>query len=129
MKKVFLGGTTANGGKWRDSLIPKLKIEYYNPVVPNWTEEDYQKELSIRKNPSYILLYAITPDSPSVYSIAEVVEDSNKNPERTVFYFDELSYPLHSHELKALQKVGKMVRDNGAFWAHTEKQLLDYLNN
>jgi len=48
MKEVFLGGT-CNGSKWRDILIPRLKISYFNPVVDNWTEEDYQKELKIIK--------------------------------------------------------------------------------
>ena len=32
MKKVFLGGT-CNGSDWRKKLIPKLKIDYFNPVV------------------------------------------------------------------------------------------------
>ncbi len=30
--KVFLGGTVSDS-KWRDYLIPKLEIEYFNPVV------------------------------------------------------------------------------------------------
>lgn len=30
--KFFLGGTT-NNTNWRDKLIPKLKIDYFNPVV------------------------------------------------------------------------------------------------
>jgi hypothetical protein len=37
MKKVFLGGT-CNESLWRDKLIKLLKIEYFNPVVPDWTE-------------------------------------------------------------------------------------------
>jgi hypothetical protein len=35
---VFLGGT-CNNSKWRDILIPKLKVSYFNPVVENWTPE------------------------------------------------------------------------------------------
>ncbi len=33
-KKVFLGGT-CNGSLWRDALIKKLNIDYFNPVVPD----------------------------------------------------------------------------------------------
>ena len=36
--KVFLGGT-CNNSKWRDKLIPMLNIDYFNPVVDDWTEE------------------------------------------------------------------------------------------
>jgi hypothetical protein len=32
MNKVFLGGTCAET-TWRDDLIPKLQIDYFNPVV------------------------------------------------------------------------------------------------
>ena len=31
-RKVFLGGT-CNESTWRDELIKKLKIDYFNPVV------------------------------------------------------------------------------------------------
>ena len=37
MKKVFLGGTT-NDSNWRDLLIKKIKIDYFNPVVKDWNE-------------------------------------------------------------------------------------------
>jgi len=37
MKRVFLGGT-CNNSKWRDVLIPRLKIDYFNPVVDDWNE-------------------------------------------------------------------------------------------
>ncbi len=36
MKKVFLGGT-CNESTWRDRLIKLLKINYFNPVVKDWT--------------------------------------------------------------------------------------------
>lgn len=41
MKRVFLGGT-CNESKWREELISKLdlnSIEYFNPVVEDWTKE------------------------------------------------------------------------------------------
>lgn len=42
-KKVFLGGTV-NGSDWRDKLIKILDIDYFNPVVDDWTEDDYKEE-------------------------------------------------------------------------------------
>ena len=46
-KKVFLGGTCAES-TWREKLIPLLKINYFNPVVDDWTEECYKEELRQR---------------------------------------------------------------------------------
>lgn len=42
--KVFLGGTCAET-TWRDKIIDKLSenIEYFNPVVKNWTPADQKK--------------------------------------------------------------------------------------
>ena len=39
MKKVFLGGT-CNESLWRDKLIKKLEIDYFNPIVKDWTPKD-----------------------------------------------------------------------------------------
>ena len=43
MKKVFLGGT-CNGSTWREELIPILEINYFNPVVSDWTPEVNKKK-------------------------------------------------------------------------------------
>ena len=43
MVKVFLGGT-CNNSTWRDTLIPLLKIDYFNPVVDDWTPECQEQE-------------------------------------------------------------------------------------
>jgi hypothetical protein len=41
--RVFLGGT-CNGTTWRDSMIKDLKVDYFNPVVEDWTPEAQQEE-------------------------------------------------------------------------------------
>ena len=38
MVKVFLGGTTSSS-KWREELIPLLKVDYFNPIVKHWSKE------------------------------------------------------------------------------------------
>ena len=81
MSKVFLGGTCANSN-WRGELIPKLNIEYFNPVVSNWTPECQEEELRQREECDYVL-YTLTRVF-STYSIAEVIDDSNKRPEKTI---------------------------------------------
>lgn len=129
MKKVFLGGT-CNGSKWRDILIPKLKIDYFNPVVENWDEEAQKREIEERQNCDYCL-YVITPKMTGVYSIAEVVEDSIKRPEKTLFFYLEVDQKkeFDQHQLKSLKQVAQMVKNNGAKVFENSKELINFLNN
>lgn len=108
--KVFLGGT-CNNSTWRDKLIPLLKIDYFNPVVDDWTPECQDEEIRQRKLCDYCL-YTITPKMTGVYSIAEVVDDSNKRPEKTILcvLYDGFTADKHT----SLKSVGKMVEANGA---------------
>ena len=39
--KVFLGGT-CNESTWRNRIIPMLAIDYFNPVVDDWNEEEHR---------------------------------------------------------------------------------------
>ncbi len=90
-KTVFLGGTCAET-VWREKLIAILKIDYFNPVVEDWTEECMKEERIQRETCDYCL-YVITPSMQGVYSIAEVVDDSNKRPEKTIFCLLEKEIP------------------------------------
>jgi len=85
MKKVFLGGT-CNGSVWRDNLIKHLRCDYFNTVIDDWNEAAQQEEIKQRSQCDYVL-YVITPKMTGVYSIAEVVEDSIKRPNKTLFCF------------------------------------------
>lgn len=113
--KVFLGGT-CNGSTWRDALIPMLRpsVDYFNPVVPNWTPECQEREIRERQAAD-IVLYVITPKMTGFYSIAEVVEDSIKRPNNTVLVTLEqddgqLFSPAQAKSMKAVEN---MVHRNG----------------
>ena len=134
MKKVFLGGT-CNGSTWRNGLIEILEIDYFNPVVEEWTEECYQEELRQREICDYCL-YVITPRMTGVYSIAEVVDDSNKRPEKTIFCVltadinDKGEFMMFNEgQLKSLDKVGAMVEKNGGKYFMTLREVAKFLNN
>lgn len=123
--KVFLGGT-CNESKWRDMLIPLLdEIDYFNPVVDDWTEEAYQNELVERRNCD-VVLYCITPEMTGVYSIAEVVDDSNKRPGKTIFcWTDEFSTEKFDEgQQKSLDKVGVMVKANGGVYTTSIEEVV-----
>jgi hypothetical protein len=151
-KLIFLGGT-CNETTWRDKLIPKLDADYhmpldftwdkdvtklsndsFNPVVKNWTPADYQKELEVRASADY-LVYVITPAMSGVYSIAEVIDDSNKKPSKTIFCYlrtDEVKgkfYKFNEGQCRSLDAVGKMVVTNGAKWFKSLDEIISYLNS
>lgn len=123
--KVFLGGTCGDS-TWRDEIIPKLTCDYFNPIVPDWNEEAYQLELVMRETCDYCL-YNITSDIIGVYSIAEVIDDANKRPKKTVFCFCEDGFD--EGMLKSLTAVGRMVEDNGATWIKNFDDLPNFLND
>ena len=148
--KVFLGGT-CNGSMWREHLISMIQMEYFNPVVEEWTEDCYQEELKQRMECDFCL-YVITPRGFNFYSIAEVVDDSNKKPDKTIFCILEQEYPdgyeiniqgelfpywkipdrqiyFDDEQLKLLDKVGCMIQLNGGKYYTSLNDVADYLNS
>jgi hypothetical protein len=133
--KVFLGGTY-NNSLWRDTLIPMLAIDYFNPVVKDWTPECQTEELKQREECDYCL-YVITPRMTGVYSIAEVVDDSNKRPEKTIFCWlskderpGEAMNPLFdTAQLRSLGAVETMVIMNGGNLFRSLEEVAEFLNH
>ena len=127
-KKVFLGGT-CNGSQWREILKPKLTIDYYDPVVPHWNEEAYQRELREREECDYCL-YVITPKMVGFYSVAEVIDDSNKRPNKTVFCtIDKDEDAMFSKkQVNSLLAIGRMVQMNGGHWLINLDDVALFLN-
>lgn len=75
MNKIFLGGTCAQT-TWRDELIEYMKndqVEWFNPVVKNWTPECQAVEEDEKNNKCNVHLYVITPEMIGVYSVAEII--------------------------------------------------------
>lgn len=127
-KRCFLGGT-CNGSTWRETIIPKLKIDYFNPVVADWTPECQQREIEERVNADFCL-YVITPKMTGVYSIAEVADDSNKRPEKTVMCVLETDGDdvFTKHQLKSLVQTGKLVVGNGGKYFASLDEVAAFLN-
>jgi hypothetical protein len=128
MKKVFLGGT-CNGSKWRNYFIKDLRIDYFSPDADNWSPEMVEEEIHQRTSCDFCL-YVITPKMTGVYAIAEVVDDSNKRPSKTIFAYVPLDEGnvFTVHQLKSLEQTGRMVKENGAQFFTTLNQVTDYLN-
>ena len=128
MSKIFLGGT-CNDSTWRDDLIPQLEIDYFNPVVEDWTPECMDEEIKQRETCDYCL-YTITPKMTGVYSIAEVADDSNKRPEKTILVIldEDGEDTFNEHQTKSLKQVAKMVEENGGKSFTALDELARYVN-
>lgn len=127
--KVFLGGT-CSGWKWRDELQPLLICDYYNPIVKNWSESDRLREVHERETSDYVL-YGITNGIKGVYSIAEVVDDSNKRPRKTLFLnlYKNNGSPFNKQMLHSLKAVEKLLESNGVRVFDNIESVADFLNN
>lgn len=126
--RVFLGGT-CGGSKWRDTITPLLTKEVFNPVVADWTPECQKEEQKQRKECA-IVLYVITPKMSGTYSIAEVIDDSNKRPKRTIFVGlkTDASDKFTESQWKSLEEVSKMVVRNGGKSFDSLEDAAKYIN-
>lgn len=122
---VFLGGTCAES-TWREELKPLLTIDYFDPVVSDWTPEAQAEEIRQREICDFVL-YVITSQMQGVYSIAEVADDSNKRPEKTIFCF--LKEGFSESQVKSLVQVSKMVQENGGTCFSSLQEIANYLNS
>lgn len=128
--KVFLGGT-CNNSTWRNDLIQFLEVDYFNPVVDDWTPECQSAELQERETCDFCL-YCITPKMTGVYSIAEVVDDSNKRPEKTIFIIlekdDTSKKKFNAAQLRSLEAVAELIESNGSVVFDNLKDAANYIN-
>ncbi len=126
--KVFLGGT-CNESTWRNRIISMLEIDFFNPVVSDWTPDCMAEELRQRESCD-LCLYVITPKMTGVYSIAEVVDDSNKRPSKTVFVRlrDDGKETFSAGQWRSLGALAQMVERNGASVFSDLKSAANYMN-
>lgn len=127
--KVFLGGTVSNS-TWRQYVIKNLDIDYFDPVVKDWDEIAYQRELYERENCDYCL-YVFTPQMEGYYAIAEVTDDSFKRPDRTIYCYltEHNGLKFSDKQLAMLKKLGRIIEENGATWVHSLDSLIKLLNS
>lgn len=108
--KVFLGGTCA-GSTWRDQLISMIGVDYFNPVVDDWTADCQSIEENEKVFNCNVHLYVITSAMKGVFSIAEVVESVHMSGKHTILHVDPTGFDVG--ELKSLQAVVDMVKKHG----------------
>lgn len=127
--KVFLGGTV-NGSKWRNIVKERITIDYFDPVVDEWDDAAYERELSERRYCDYVL-YVLTPKFTGFYAVAEAVDDSYQRPDRTIYcYLPEDDDEKMSPELvKDFNELGEIVLKNGGIWLSNLDEVISFLNS
>jgi hypothetical protein len=73
------------------------------------------------------MLYTITNQMLGFYAIAEVVDDSNKRPTRTIFCYLEEGF--ERHQVKSLQATARLVKENGVQVFASLEEVAEYLNS
>lgn len=110
--RIFLGGT-CNNSTWRDELIPELKIDYFNPIVDNWTPDCIEIEDNEKYNKCNIHLYVITSKMTGVYSIAEIMDSLFPVRNKKVFVVI-MTEGFREDQIKSLRAVTKLATSHGA---------------
>lgn len=91
--KIFLGGACTS--KWRDKFIPALDyydVNYFNPVVDEWTTESIKIEEFEKAHKCDIHLYYFDNTMTGMYSMAEMMKScydticKRYDPEEDCYY-------------------------------------------
>ena len=116
--RVFLGGTCADT-TWRNELIKEfelLGIEYFNPVVEDWTPECQTIEEDEKNNKCDCHLYVITKEMMGTYSIAEIINSAWQ----AIVYGTKVNFVVFAvldegtwkkHECKSFDATMNMVKN------------------
>ena len=108
--RIFLGGTCAES-TWRDELIPQLTVDYFNPVVKDWTPECQQNEIDEKENKCNVHFYCITKEMKGVFSIAEVIDSCHQKSKVTILQV--MPNGFEEFQLKSLKAVIELVKSRG----------------
>lgn len=118
---VFLGGTTTSN--WRKQFldtVDKDKFDCFNPIVEEWNEDAKENERKHRENDN-IILYVLSPKMKGFYSIAEMIDDSNKRPNNTICVFlkqDEDAI-FDDTQWNSILEIEKMCKRNKTWTDHS----------
>ncbi len=125
---VFLGGTST-GYDWRKDLIGLLNVNFFNPLVDDWTEEDAKKE-NIAKGEATMQAYCITPHAIGSYSVAELTASAILNGERTVVLFmDTEDAQFDEHQKKSNTQIKALVEKHSGKVVDDLEEMAKYIND
>ena len=110
---VFLGGTCDNS-TWRNELIKMLTVEFFNPVVENWTAESAEIENIARENAD-VVLYVMTPMQKGFYVPVEMAFSCfNHMNKKTIVVFlnEDGGITFDEHQLASNKAICSLLGTN-----------------
>jgi len=124
--KVFLHGKS-NGSSWKKEFIKMLKIDFIDPEERDRSTYDHQRSQSSCD----FILYVLTPNTINFYSIAELINNSNKLPEKTMYvhYSTDRDKRFNKEQTETLYQITEMVKSNGGRVFFTLNCVATFLNN
>ena len=132
MNRVYLGGTWSgnwNANHWRKHFIPMLNIDYFDPIVRNWTPECMAEEVRQRESCDFCLC-VLTPMMTGHYATAEVTDDSNKRPGKTILVVlrEDEGKSFTDSQWKSFNALRKLIELNGAAVFESLEDVAEFLN-
>jgi hypothetical protein len=88
-----------------------LAVEYFNPVVEDWTPECQSEEENQKAIFCNIHLYVITSDMTGTFSIAEAIESAMTPGKQAIFHV--MPDGFSRAQIKSLGAVASMVEKHG----------------
>jgi hypothetical protein len=127
--KAFIGGGLGANSEILKKLKSELTIEYFDPgTLPN----DFHsfKISKVEWESCDYCLYLITPQMVGFDQIVNVVDDSNKRPNKTLYCFllEDGGEKFTEHQVKSLKAIGKTVENNGGKWYESLQSAIEFLN-
>ncbi len=125
--KIFLGGACTSD--WRSKLIPLLDVEYFNPVVTEWSEEHRLNEEKEKSTKCNIHLYMIDSTMTGKYSFVELGFSLNQIGVKVIVQVNGEGFT--DKEMDNMEAVINFVTENGgtAFFDDGVEYLATILNN
>jgi len=110
--------------------MPLLDVEYFNPVVEDWTPECQAEEIRQKNEECDIHLYVITPKIKGVFSIAEAVESAMTENKKCVFCILGVDGDgeFDKAQIKSLEATGCLIQRHNGIWVNNFDDLPTILN-
>ncbi|MFT5819819.1 MAG: hypothetical protein ACI8ZM_001044 [Crocinitomix sp.] len=128
MKAYIAGGLDAES-IILTQLKSELKIEYFDPSI---LPKDFHsfKIAKVEWESCDYCLYVISPLMKGFDQIVNVVDDSNKRPNKTLYCFllEDGENKFTEHQVKSLKAVGEIIKKNGASWFESLPKTIEFLN-
>lgn len=131
---IFLGGTTKidendPSSNWRETLCKNLTVDYFNPVVKEWTDKAKYVEDNAKRLAAYHV-YVITPYFKGGYGFCELTKEAIESPKTTfVLFLDCDKKQFDKDQVKSNNAILDLLKPYGVRSANSLSELCNMLNS